>query len=228
MKVELKLTAFFFFTFSPPLTPGLSSSCFNQWRHSQWVIFCASALLFVMDGDILYKIMWTDTLKNYVVKCCPHFSEVNTEAESLCSDESHAVNAVNQMRMERMVFSEIWGLSGLCQVLKSLLLLPFQLLGWSHDLYGTRETSYVEVWWWMCGGSLWSVVSEKKLWICSYCQVTSCLWIASLQETFPGRRYLDYGEASWKTQTSECLKQLETWVIKADVEGSDCLLLLLV
>lgn len=37
-----------------------------------------------------------------MVKRCPHFSEVNTEAESLCSDESRAVNAVNQMRMEKM------------------------------------------------------------------------------------------------------------------------------
>lgn len=33
-------------------------------------------------------------------------------------------------------------------------------------------------------------------------------------------RYLDYGEASWKKQASECLQHLETWVMSVAVKKS--------
>lgn len=43
-----------------------------------------------------------------------HFMWGSTEAESLGSAESHAVNAVNQIRLEGMLFSKLSGFSVLC------------------------------------------------------------------------------------------------------------------
>lgn len=56
-------------------------------------------------------------------------------------------------------------------MLKSQLSLLFEPLGGSHGLHGTRETSDVEICWWVCRGPLWPVVSETKLQLesCSNC-----------------------------------------------------------
>lgn len=55
-----------------------------------------------MNGDILHRIMWTEASRRYIVKYYPYFTEANTEAESQCSYEGHAINAVKQIRIKMM------------------------------------------------------------------------------------------------------------------------------
>lgn len=111
VRVDLKLSIPFSFAFPPPSVPQSFLGAVSIRGHSQWGIFCAYVLLFLMHS-VQSAVSWYLTeVQSWAL---PHFTRGNTEAESLGSGESYAVNAVNQIRMERMLFSKLSGFSVLC------------------------------------------------------------------------------------------------------------------
>lgn len=54
-----------------------------------------------------YPVLYRITSEKHVVKCCPCSAKAGSEAGSLCSDESRAINAVKQIGTERMLFSNM-------------------------------------------------------------------------------------------------------------------------
>lgn len=67
-----------------------------------------------------------------------------------------------------------------------ILSLYWSIIGRGHDLHGARKTGHVAFSWWVCGRSVWSVVSAKeyaiKPEVCS---------------SVTGRNYLIWSEAAW-------------------------------